>query len=208
MKFALAIFLPLSLFLFGCETMMLKSECEKTNWEAVGYQEGLNGRMAEMDVGGRVQKCAEVERPANLAAYRNGRQAGLAQYCTPEIAGQRGSSAQIYKDELCPAANRATLTQRHEAAVREFCKSGYQAGARGIQPEVSCPKDLETSFLLNFQSGKTDLLNKRVAELEGQVKNLGQDVQNLRYENQRLKSKNSDLEREVSDLETKLRHQH
>ena len=67
--------------LSGCATMS-GDECMTSDWSAIGYEDGAYGHT--MDRMSKHRKaCAKHGVTPDLAAYQNGRDQGLVQYCQP-----------------------------------------------------------------------------------------------------------------------------
>lgn len=72
----------LSIIIAGCATPSLgKAECATADWRAIGYADGAAGYGAER-VAEHRKACARFGVSPDLAAYNNGREEGLGQYCT------------------------------------------------------------------------------------------------------------------------------
>ena len=91
----------LSLLISGCATMG-KNECLNAQWKSVGYEDGAKGYNASR-IGEYRKSCAEYNVSPNLDAYMQGRQQGLAQWCTPSNGYYQGTRGAIYNG-ICPEA--------------------------------------------------------------------------------------------------------
>ena len=91
----------LSLLISGCATMG-KNECINAQWKSVGYEDGAKGYNASR-IGEYRKSCAEYNVSPNLEAYMQGRQQGLAQWCTPSNGYYQGTRGAIYNG-ICPEA--------------------------------------------------------------------------------------------------------
>jgi hypothetical protein len=82
-----------ALFLGACASLS-ESECQRGNWEQVGFRDGQNGRsMTRFDE--HREACMHYGVPVAELPYRAGRDRGLNFYCTPSNAlavGRRGES--------------------------------------------------------------------------------------------------------------------
>ncbi len=68
--------------LSACATGMGKNECAVADWRTIGYEDGLHGYPADR-IGAHRVACAKYQVTPNLAAYTEGRQRGLIEYCQP-----------------------------------------------------------------------------------------------------------------------------
>jgi hypothetical protein len=69
--------------LSGCATGMAKDECVAADWRTIGYEDGLHGFPADR-IGAHRVACAKHQVTPNLAAYSEGRERGLREYCQPK----------------------------------------------------------------------------------------------------------------------------
>lgn len=96
-KFAVivtAALLPAAL-LSGCATGMGKDECALADWRTVGYEDGLRGFPAER-IGAHRVACAKHQVAPDLAAYTEGRQRGLVEFCQPKNGFHVGLHGGVY----------------------------------------------------------------------------------------------------------------
>jgi len=95
----LLIILFLSASLAGCATMN-KAECLNADWYMIGMEDGMRGESPDY-IGKHRRACAKYNVTPDLEAYRNGRDEGVSQFCTPLKGfdmGQRG----IRYAGICP----------------------------------------------------------------------------------------------------------
>jgi len=69
--------------LSACATGMGKDECVVADWRTIGFEDGLHGYPADR-IGVHRVACAKHQVAPNLAAYTEGRQRGLVEYCQPK----------------------------------------------------------------------------------------------------------------------------
>ena len=62
---------------------MGKDQCVTADWRTIGYEDGLHGFPADR-IGMHRIACAKHQVTPNLAAYTEGRQRGLIEYCQPK----------------------------------------------------------------------------------------------------------------------------
>ncbi len=192
--------------LMGCTTMRMQSECEKTNWQMLGENDGLEG-LTESSLHTRqmIYQCNEVERPVDLQAIANGIKLGNAKYCSHSNAGAVGQNGKAYNEKVCELANAKNLIKAYKEGVEFFCKNrGYAAGFENQTVGAECPTHLASIFEMQFQKGKVDRLAKNVSALEVKIKEMEQQIDNLENENYKLKGENSSLESKNRDLESRV----
>ena len=90
-----------ALSLSGCATLS-EDECRTANWQAIGYEDGVDGQPANR-VARHRKACAKHDVQLDLAAYNAGRAAGLEVYCQPHNGYREGLAGNTYHGE-CPAA--------------------------------------------------------------------------------------------------------
>lgn len=88
--------------LSGCATGLSKDECRVADWRTIGYEDGLRGAPAER-IGTHRVACARHAVAPDLAAYSQGRERGLAEYCQPRNGFRAGLGGRGYAN-VCPAA--------------------------------------------------------------------------------------------------------
>jgi len=69
--------------LAGCATGMGKDQCVTADWRTIGYEDGLHGLPPDR-IGAHRVACAKHQVTPNLAAYTEGRERGLREYCQPK----------------------------------------------------------------------------------------------------------------------------
>lgn len=74
--------------------------CVQTDWESLGESDGRLG-IAASERSDRFEECADIGRPANMAAYDAGRLRGLQSYCTAENGYRVGYEGEDY-EYVCP----------------------------------------------------------------------------------------------------------
>jgi len=67
----------------GCSSGMGKDQCAMADWNMIGYEDGLHGFPADR-IGVHRVACAKYQITPNLAAYTQGRERGLSEYCQPK----------------------------------------------------------------------------------------------------------------------------
>ena len=85
--------------LIGCAGMS-SNECELADWQAVGYEDGVQGRSSDK-FGSYRKNCAKHEVAPDFQAYQSGREAGLREYCQPSRGFNEGSRGAKYVG-VCP----------------------------------------------------------------------------------------------------------
>jgi hypothetical protein len=92
------------------------SECRLADWRTIGYEDGASGAPAAR-IGLHRKACAAHGVAPDLAAYRDGRDAGLRDYCRPQHGFSLGERGAIY-DGLCPPPLEPELLSAYRAGAR------------------------------------------------------------------------------------------
>ena len=79
----------------GCATGMGKDQCVAADWGTIGYEDGLHGLPADR-IGVHRVACAKHQVTPNLAAYNEGRDRGLREYCQPKNGFRTGINGSAY----------------------------------------------------------------------------------------------------------------
>lgn len=140
------------LLLAGCASMD-KQECRLADWRMIGYEDGAAGRPGTR-IGAHREACAQHGVIPDMAAYRRGREEGLAEYCRPRRAYELGRDGSAYPG-VCPAAlegqlkiawedgrrlyeqNRAVRHVEHELAQRHEELEDIRATQAGHAGEIA-----------------------------------------------------------------------
>lgn len=89
----------LTLLASGCASMS-QQECAATDWQTVGYEDGVNGYS-----GGRIAHyrtaCSKYGVAPDLARYQSGREQGLREFCRPANGYRLGVNGGSYGG-VCP----------------------------------------------------------------------------------------------------------
>jgi hypothetical protein len=104
----------------GCSSGLSKNECMTADWLMIGYEDGLHGLPSDR-VGVHRVACAKVQVTPNLAAYTEGRQRGLLEFCQPRNGFRVGLNGGSYANVCSATAEPAFIEgyrygrQIHEA---------------------------------------------------------------------------------------------
>lgn len=85
--------------LSGCASLS-ESECLHANWHAIGMEDGANGKSLA-HFGNHRKSCAAAGIAPNVDEYKQGRLAGLEQYCTVSNGLDSGKRGASYRG-VCP----------------------------------------------------------------------------------------------------------
>jgi hypothetical protein len=124
-----------AILLAGCATGMGRDECTAADWRMIGYEDGLRGAPADR-IGAHRVACAKHQVTPDLAAWMEGRDRGLVEYCQPRNGYRVGLNGGSYAN-VCPTATEAGFVngfrwgrQIHDARAD---LRGTQARLRGAR---------------------------------------------------------------------------
>ena len=172
------------LALTGCASMN-EQECLASDWNMIGFEDGARGYGADR-ISQHRKACADHGVAPDLAAYRQGRQEGLAQFCRPQNGFWLGSRGGTYSG-ACP-------TELHE----DFMVA-YSEGRR--------LHDL--SRRVSETDNRIDAHRQEIETLEGQIEAhedaiVSGDMNH--FERARLLLETKDMMDERKDLEKEIEH--
>ena len=160
----------------GCASMS-KEECLTANWLDQGFRDGRSGQPLSLIAEHR-KACAKVSVVPNDTLYFQGREQGIALYCTPENGLLVGRQGHAYRN-ACPAA------LEHEFLV------SYQTGKQLYDAEQRIAAlNQETRQLELFLRDEDDREKRRY---------LRQDLRDLDWELQRARDEQYYLEKRLRD---------
>jgi hypothetical protein len=84
----------IGIMLSGCAAMS-EEECVYSDWAAVGYEDGADGRSSDR-FGDYRRACADHSITPDFQAWQAGREQGLIEYCQPSRGFQVGESGGSY----------------------------------------------------------------------------------------------------------------
>lgn len=90
----------IALVLSNC-AVMSEEECAYSDWTAVGYEDGADGRSGDR-FGDYRRACADFGITPDFAAWQDGRERGLVEYCQPLRGFQVGQTGGRYNG-VCSA---------------------------------------------------------------------------------------------------------
>jgi len=174
--------------LSGCATMS-GDECVTSDWEAIGYEDGARGYTSEQ-LGARRKACAKHGVTPDFAAYKRGREQGLAEYCQPGRGFNVGSSGGRYNG-ACSAHNEGAFLDAYNAGHHLYAlRSNVNRATNAInakERELDRIREDMTAKELALISDETaseervvlllDLkdMSERTGQLEAEIKELYDD---------------------------------
>lgn len=144
-------------WLGGCSTGMGKDECVAADWRTIGYEDGLRGLPADRISTHRVA-CAKHNVAPNLAAYTDGRDRGLREYCQPRNGFRVGLAGGRYAN-VCPGGSEPGFVDglRHGRHIHDA-----RADLRNTQARLRSARDGLASTETAMQSVTAELVSPNV----------------------------------------------
>jgi hypothetical protein len=183
----------------GCATLS-EDECRMADWRLIGFEDGSRGYPAAR-LGEHREACAEHDIVPDLEAYRDGRLAGLEQYCRPQNGYSVGVAGGDYAG-VCPVDLEAVFVaayrsgrELHDAKARvDRTEREINAGRREIE---TLRKDLAEK---ESELVRDDVPSERRIELLQETKEGYRRIGTLEEELASLRVRLGELEAELARL--------
>lgn len=187
--FRLSLAVILGLLVSGCASMD-EEECRAADWRAIGYEDGVRGAPASY-IGERREACADHGITPDFAAYKQGREEGLREFCTPASGYRLGRNGRPLA-AVCPS--------ELEADFRDAYKSGreiYQAAS--VVRATSSRLERKKRALREVRSGLTSKASELIVPSTSTQRRieLVVEIQDLTTRKQRLESEIDTLSAEL-----------
>lgn len=184
-KSGLILLLALSATFGGCASMS-GEECVASDWSAIGYEDGSNGYNIDRHAKYR-KACAKHGVTSDFAAYQNGRDQGLLEYCQPNRGFKVGVRGGSYNG-VCAVNLEADFLDAYNAGYQLYSlRSRVNRASSSInskENELDEIEDLQLAHGVSLVSG--DLT--------------GEDRVFIVAEMKKLAERSGKLEAEVKDL--------
>jgi hypothetical protein len=178
----------------ACAGGMTGDECAAADWAAIGYDDGAAGADAER-FDERAAACAARGVAVNSAAYEQGRDRGLAAYCSPEGGFAAGRSGEKYLG-VCPPQSEPIFLERYALGARlaeltrahERSKGDYEAAVAELDQNRYLLRVAESRYAKSSISNEDreherqdiDYRRREIARLEGAVPKLLSAIEETR----------------------------
>jgi len=101
-----------AIWLAGCASGMSKEECAAADWGTIGYEDGLHGLPPDR-IGAHRVACAKHQIAPSLAAYTEGRESGLREYCQPKNGFRVGVAGGRYAN-VCSGSSETAFVNGYQ----------------------------------------------------------------------------------------------
>jgi hypothetical protein len=189
--------------LAGCASIS-ESECQLSDWRAVGYEDGSQGRPT--DTFGRYRKsCAEHGVAPDFQAYQSGREAGLREYCQQTRGFQEGARGATYQG-VCPAdVEPDFLAGYNDGRTLHDLEYSLHHTNRRISDNEARINQIELDLAGNMLAATADgATREERARLVLETKQLAEERAALRLEIKDLQVRRANLERDLADARKEL----
>lgn len=133
--------------LSGCATMS-GDECMTSDWVAIGYEDGARGYTTDRLASHR-KACAKHGVTPDFAAYQNGRDQGLVEYCQPSRGFNVGSHGGQYNG-VCSVNLEANFLDAYNAGYHLYTlRSDVNRANSSINSKENELEELEDKVLQN-----------------------------------------------------------
>ncbi len=176
MKLKLFFALTTPLLLAGCASHLSKEQCLNTNWNQLGYQDGLQGKQRNLEQD--TLDCDQYKLRVDTKAYNDGNQAGLAKFCTYQQGYQFGSKGKG-NPGTC-GSNTSAFNRGYLKGSTRYCSltaNGFALGKQGNDYPQACSQQQFPAFYDAYQSGLT--IHSQIENLQNQINDLNNQIQSL-----------------------------
>lgn len=164
---------PLILLLLACRALQPSTDrisCENSDWYEIGRRDGASGSGFERLIGYK-QICGNRLDEQNEIIYRNGRNAGLNEYCSGRNGYELGRMNVKYKD-VCPSIMEEAFLKSYSAGekARGFEQTSKKLSDRitELTQRLSNDQDLEYDERTDIRA-EIENLRKQLAANERQL---------------------------------------
>jgi hypothetical protein len=184
----------------GCSSMSEK-ECLSTDWQTVGYEDGVNGYSGDRIARYR-NACSEHGVTPDLAEYQAGREQGLHEFCKPANGFRVGARGAGYSG-VCPAEldppfvdayqsgrqlyvlrSRVGSTQGEIYSMRaeldQIDRDLVSVGAQILDPTVSNEQRAQLLVDSKHMAERKGEIKARIPQLEGDLADYQRDLDDYR----------------------------
>lgn len=191
------------MLLAGCASGLGKDECITADWRMIGYEDGLHGFPSDR-IGFHRASCAKYQVVPNLAAYSEGRERGLAEYCQPKNGFRVGLHGGGYANVCSGAVETAFVDsyrygrQIHDARAELRSTQARLRGARDglAQTEAAMASATAELVLPNATIERRAYLATELVRLTQERGDLAARIEQLSVRAQQLAINVQQLERQ------------
>jgi hypothetical protein len=192
-----------AVLLAGCATGMDRDQCVAADWRMIGYEDGLHGYAADR-IGFHRVACAKHQVTPNLAAWSEGRERGLREYCQPKNGFRVGLAGGAYAN-VCAGPSESAFVdsyrwgrQIHDARSDLRGTQSRLRGARDglVQTEAAMANVTAELVLPKVPTERRAFLAQELVRLTQERTDLIVRIDQLSVRAQQLSVNVQDLERQ------------
>lgn len=184
----------------GCSSMS-GQECAVADWQSVGYEDGVRGSSADR-IGNYRKACAKHGVSPDLQAYREGRAAGLREFCRPDNGYNLGVRGRNYNG-VCPADLDEEFFAAYQSGKRLYtlrrAVSSIESQIRSNEERVDEIEDEIASMGMRMIASETT--SEERAQLLVKTKNLAEERGRLEAELDELRAERIQARAELTEYE-------
>ena len=152
----LPLLIILAVSLQGCGTL-LRNECKSLDWYAIGHQDGLQGLMPR-PVSDYYRACARQDATVQIAAYKQGHNQGLRQFCRLRNGFSLGLQGAHYNGN-CPVDAEGEFLSAYEQGKAIF-ESELQI--RRLEEILQVNQSEFENLIVSLKEKKTEIVAKDI----------------------------------------------
>lgn len=161
----------------SCSSYFIRKGCEKVNWFQHAHDVAMRGQRLEEDA--RFKECEKAETEINSAEMDRGFKMGMQNYCKLETAFNKGLEGLTYYNyEFCDSNMVPRLKTQYTEGLKKFCTPdyGYTFASQGGVYKQQCAKDIEPSYLAQYNKGRQIFLRNKIASHEAEIKGIDSEI--------------------------------
>jgi len=179
----------------GCASMS-GDECMTSDWAAIGFEDGARGYTSDQ-LSQRRKACAKHGVTPDFAAYQNGREQGLVEYCQPGRGFNIGSNGGSYHG-VCDASLEGDFLDAYNSGRQLYTlQANVNRATAGINSRQNELDRIDEEILENeaeLIDGETTMqrriillaelknLSERIGELDAEIEDLYEQRAHYRFE--------------------------
>lgn len=162
--------LSLAFLSTSCSSYWTRKSCEKVNWFQHAHSVAMQGKRLDEDA--RYTECKKVETEMNDAEVDRGFKSGMAEYCLPKTAYNKGANGDGFNYEFCEGNVIPRLKAQHAKGIKYFCQpeTGYLNGTKGVIYRNQCPGAKEQKFLKRYHAGRRIYLKSEIKKNKSEIR--------------------------------------
>lgn len=163
-------------FISGCSSWS-KEKCQSTNWDAMGYSEGSQGKANASS--NYAQRCEKQGVRISTDSYLKGYNRGLTVFCSSD-SGYRHAMAGTAILSTCSA--NLNYKEGYAKGRKDFCTedNGFTRGSNGNAYGNLCTVAEEKSYGAGYKKGRQIFLAKEIKEIKVDLEYANTDLNRVR----------------------------